>query len=151
MKKTMAYLLSGLFLISWGAAQAEIEDGIGKSFGNSGKSGQATAPMPPNHPPMGNGNSMGNMGKPSMPMNMMAPEGPVEQGKVIDLTEGAGYSYLLLESGGKQFWIAGTQVTAKKGDVVSYIENVVMENFHSKTLNKTFDRIIFASSVKVVP
>lgn len=147
MKKIMPHILAGLFALSWGSAYAEIEDGIGKNFGGNTSSGKS-AQMPPNHPPMGNS---GAMQKPSMPMNMMAPEGPVAQGKVLDVTSGAGYSYLLLESGGKQFWIAGTQVQAAKGDVVSYIENVVMENFHSKSLNKTFERIVFASSVKVVP
>jgi len=148
MKITMPLILAGCIAFAWGSAQAEIDDGIGKSFGSSQSTSKSGAPMPPNHPSMGNSGAM--MQKPSAPANMMAPEGPVSQGKVLDVTNGAGYSYLLLESGGKQFWVAGTQVTAGKGDVVSYIENVVMDKFHSKSLNKTFDRIVFASSVKVV-
>lgn len=153
MKTKILALASGLCLMVGTTVYAEVVDGIGKNFGSSsGKTSSSGAPMPPNHPPMsGNtGAAPGMMTKPGAASPMMQPEGPVAQGKVLDVTNGAGYSYLQLEAAGKQYWIAGTQVTAKKGDVVSYIENVIMENFHSKTLNKTFDRIIFASSVNVV-
>lgn len=81
---------------------------------------------------------------------MQQPTGPAAQGKIVEATTAAGYTYMLLEAGGKQFWVAGTQVTAQKGDVVSYVTNVTMQNFTSKTMNKTFDSIIFASSVSVV-
>lgn len=150
MKRTIVQILASIMLIAWGSGQAEVVDGLGKNFGSSsGQSSTSGAPMPPNHPPMGNSN-MGSMMNPGTKPAMMQPEGPVSQGKVLDVTTGAGYSYLQVEAAGKTFWIAGTQVTAKKGDVISYIENVIMENFHSKTLNKTFDRIVFASSVSVV-
>ncbi len=145
MKKINSLMLAGALIFGWGMAQAEVDDGLGKSFGGGASTSPSGAPLPPNHPPMGN-MQQNTMRKPAM----MQPQGPVSQGKVVDVTNGAGYSYLKVEAGGKQFWIAGTQVSAKKGDVVSYIENVIMENFHSKTLNRTFDRIIFASSVKVV-
>ena len=122
-------------------ANAEVHDGIGKSFSHENQPAAAQPGMM-NHPGMSA--SDGQTG-------FMQPTGPVEQAKVLEVINAAGYSYLLVESNGKKFWIAGTQVDSKAGDVVSYIENVVMENFTSKTLNKTFDRIIFASSVKVVP
>ena len=151
MNKFSSRLVSVLFLglLAQASVNAEINDGIGHPVG---KSSAATSNMGANHPPMGNmGNNHPSMGKGRMPANMpMMPEGPKKQGKVVEVTNGAGYSYLLVESGGKQFWIAGTQVSAKKGDVVSYIENVTMENFTSKTLKRTFDRIIFASMVAVV-
>lgn len=72
------------------------------------------------------------------------------EGEVVSSVDGAGYTYLELKHQGKTFWIAGTQVSAKKGDKIRFDENVVMENFFSKTLNRSFDRIIFASAVKVV-
>jgi len=127
-------ILMSLLLVSFNL-QAEVFDGLGgKNF---------------KHPPMGSQPGNNAASKPSAPMAQ--PEGPAAQGKVMELTSAAGYTYLLLDAGGKQFWIAGTQVSAKKGDVVSYIANVTMQNFTSKTMNKTFDSIIFASSVKVVP
>jgi len=88
----------------------------------------------------------------SMPKNFpKVPEGPILSGKVTEVINGGGYSYLYVEADGKKFWIAGIQVEAKVGDVVNYIENVSMEGFTSRSLNKTFDRIIFASSVSVLP
>lgn len=71
-------------------------------------------------------------------------------GKVVTLLNGSGYSYLELEAGGERFWVAATNVKAPVGSSVEYDQSVVMENFTSKFLNRTFDRIIFANSVKVV-
>ena len=145
MKKIMSFCLLACFMIVWGNGQAEVNDGLGGNTQGKLPAVKPGTPLPPNHPPM-----PGMMPNKTHQPSMQAPEGPVLQGKVLEVTNGAGYSYLKLESGGKSFWVAGTQVNAKKGDIVSYVENVVMEKFYSKTLNKTFDRIIFASSVKVV-
>jgi len=134
-------------------AIAEINDGIGHKIGSGASAGSTqNKAMDANHPPV---NTMGNnhpsLGKGTMPTGMpKMPEGPTKQGKVIELTSGAGYSYMHIESGGQKFWIAGTQVSAKVGDIVSYVENVRMNNFTSKTLNRTFDSIVFASTVSVV-
>lgn len=149
MNKLCRRSISILFLafLAQSPVNAEINDGIGHKMGQSSKN---TPAMGANHPPVGNMGSM-QMGKGTMPSSMpKMPEGPKKQGKVIEVTSGAGYSYMLIDAGGQQFWIAGTQITAKVGDVVSYIENVTMNNFTSKTLNRTFDRIIFASTVAVV-
>ena len=133
-KLSFCVLSAGLLFISSNLS-AEVIDGLGgKNFKHPPTGGQAA-------PGMSSG----------MKSPMRQPEGPAAQGKVLETTSAAGYTYMLLEAGGKQFWVAGTQVTAKKGDVVSYIENVTMQNFTSRTMNKTFDSIIFASSVSVVP
>jgi len=72
-------------------------------------------------------------------------------GKVVEMIPGKGrYSYLKLEHNGRQFWVAGVKVEAKKGDRVRYQTSVVMENFTSRELNRTFDEIIFASSIEVM-
>ena len=137
-------LLTSLLVVSLNA-NAEVFDGLGgKNF---------------KHPPMdGPAVPAGKLApgakvpsSAAMPAAMQQPEGPAAQGKILEATSAAGYTYMLLESGGKQFWVAGTQVTAKVGDVVSYVTNVTMQNFTSKTMKKTFDSIIFASSVSVVP
>jgi hypothetical protein len=78
------------------------------------------------------------------------PASPSAQGQVLESIDGAGYTYLHLSAGGKDYWIAGTAVKVNKGDTVSYDENVVMHDFYSKTLKKSFDKIIFASHVSVV-
>lgn len=114
-----------------GNALAEINDGLGR-FVKPQTAAPATA-------------------QPAIPAPAMAPaKAAPGEGEVVSKVDGAGYSYLELKHQGKTFWIAGTQVNAKKGDKIRFEENVVMENFFSKTLNRSFDRIIFASAVKVV-
>ncbi len=79
-------------------------------------------------------------------------EGPAATAVVEEVLEGGGYSYLKLRSSeGDVFWLAGIQPGIRTGDTVRYVENVVMENFTSRSLNRRFDRIVFASSVQVVP
>lgn len=111
-------------------ATAEIADGLG---GAKGSSGNAKPVVSPHAIPM--------VDQVATPSN----------GKVVSVIDGAGYSYIELENGGKHFWIAGTQIAVKAGQNVEFVENVVMEKFTSKTLNKTFDRIVFASSIKILP
>ncbi len=82
------------------------------------------------------------------------PGGPVATAVVEEIIDGAGYSYLALRSpDGERFWLAGIQAEAKikQGDTVRYVQNVIMENFTSRTLGRQFERIIFASSLEVVP
>jgi hypothetical protein len=115
------------------AAMAEINDGLGVFVKPKPAAPAATQPA---------------MQAPAMaPAKAAAAPG---EGEVVSKVDGAGYTYLELKHQGKTFWIAGTQVNAKKGDKIRFEENVVMENFFSKTLNRSFDRIIFASAVKIV-
>lgn len=89
--------------------------------------------------------------KPASPAPVApAPVAATYQGKVLSVTHGSGYSYLELEADGQRFWVAGTQLQVEVGDRVRYDENVVMENFTSKFLQRTFDRLIFASSITVI-
>jgi len=49
-----------------------------------------------------------------------------------------------VQDGKKSYWIAMTQRAVKPGDTINYSEQGWMKNFHSKTLNRTFDTILFA-------
>lgn len=60
------------------------------------------------------------------------------------------YTYMELEASNKRFWIAAPTTKVKVGDRVRFVESMVMENFNSKSLNRTFDRIIFVSSATVL-
>ena len=79
-----------------------------------------------------------------------ATEVPAKQGKVIENLQANDFSYLLVENNTIKVWIAGIKVEAKAGDTVKYVENVKMDNFLSKALNRTFAQVIFASSIEVV-
>ena len=68
-------------------------------------------------------------------------------GIVTESMNAAGYTYAKVNEDGNEYWIAGPQTTVSKGDKVSFIEQMVMENFTSKALNKTFDSLVFASAL----
>ncbi|MDF1877649.1 hypothetical protein JHD47_07430 [Sulfurimonas sp. SAG-AH-194-L11] len=59
-----------------------------------------------------------------------------------------GYTYMKVKDSAKTYWIAMTQRDVKKGDTISYTEQGWMQNFHSKTLNRTFDSILFAGNAQ---
>lgn len=69
-------------------------------------------------------------------------------GKVLESMDASGYTYLSLEdASGAQFWAAIPKTEIEVGEEVTLQGGSVMPNFNSKTLNKTFDEIIFASGV----
>jgi pyruvate/2-oxoglutarate dehydrogenase complex dihydrolipoamide acyltransferase (E2) component len=78
------------------------------------------------------------------------PSGAGHKGKILQIMDAGGYTYLEVEEKGKKIWVAGMKLAANKGDVVEFPDSPPMENFHSKTLKKTFDKIIFAESIKIV-
>jgi hypothetical protein len=63
--------------------------------------------------------------------------------KVLDNMDAAGYTYLQVEENGNQYWIAVPQTPVNKGEIVYYSQGMEMKNFHSNTLNRTFDSIFF--------
>lgn len=74
---------------------------------------------------------------------------PDNEGKVVDVIDTTGYTYMELENGGNRFWIAAPTTKVNKGDHIRFVENMVMTNFTSKTLNRTFSTLIFVSSTEV--
>jgi hypothetical protein len=68
-------------------------------------------------------------------------------GKVVETMNAGGYTYVLVESGGDRIWAAGPETTVEVGETVSIPEGMEMENFESKTLNRTFDTVLFVSAI----
>lgn len=71
------------------------------------------------------------------------------EGRVLATLDAPGYTYMELENSGKRFWIAAPTTRVKIGDRVQFVQSMVMNNFASKTLNRTFDRIIFVTAATV--
>lgn len=71
----------------------------------------------------------------------------IRSGTIKETADAGIYTYLLLENGGKEQWVAIPKTPVKVGDKVNYINGLVMENFGSKTLNRTFDNIIFSEGL----
>jgi len=66
-------------------------------------------------------------------------------GKVVETMNAGGYTYICLEKGGKKTWVAVPETTAKVGQHMAFQPGQEMQNFTSKSLNRTFDAIVFSS------
>jgi hypothetical protein len=75
---------------------------------------------------------------------------PANEGKVLSTLDAPGYTYMELANTEKRFWIAAPTTRVKAGDRVRFEQSLVMKNFNSKTLNRTFDEIIFVNSATVI-
>ena len=69
-------------------------------------------------------------------------------GKVLETTNAAGYTYVLVDTGTKKVWAATTQFAVQPGQSVSF-GGEPMVNFHSKSMNRDFPEIYFASAITV--
>jgi hypothetical protein len=65
-------------------------------------------------------------------------------GKVVETMNSGGYTYVCLEKKGKKTWVAVPEMKVTVGQEIAFQPGAEMRNFPSKTLNRTFDRIIFS-------
>ena len=70
-------------------------------------------------------------------------------GKVLETTNAAGYTYVLVDTGAKKVWAATTQFEVKPGQSVSFGGGEPMVNFHSKSMNRDFPEIYFTGAITV--
>jgi len=68
-------------------------------------------------------------------------------GQVMDTMNSGGYTYMQINENNNVYWIAVRQTQVNKGQTYTFNEQTWMTNFKSTSLNKTFDRILFASPV----
>lgn len=66
---------------------------------------------------------------------------------VMETMSSAGYTYVRVEEEGNSFWIALPETTVTVGEEISFYEQMLMENFTSRSLNRTFDKILFVGAV----
>jgi len=66
-------------------------------------------------------------------------------GKVVETADAAGYTYLCLEKAGKKTWVAVPTMKVAVGQEVTLAPGMVMTNFVSKGLNRTFESIVFSN------
>jgi len=67
--------------------------------------------------------------------------------KVLDFMNVPNYTYLKVSENEKEYWLAAPTTTVKKGETVYYSNGMEMKNFHSQTINKTFDSIFFVQGI----
>lgn len=71
----------------------------------------------------------------------------INSGTVIETMDSSGYTYMLVNSGGQEAWVAIPETPVKKGATINYYQGMEMKDFNSKTLNRTFSSIIFSSGI----
>jgi hypothetical protein len=103
----------------------------------------ASAQLPKGHPDISAATKPA--GNEAMPE---AAPAPVKlSGKIVEMHNAGGYTYLCLEKDGKKSWAAVPATKVNLGDQVELQPGMAMRNFRSKTLDRTFDSIIFSQGI----
>jgi hypothetical protein len=103
---------------------------------DQGQPDMASGELPPNHPPVGAAAAA-------------APAGPSTTQDVAVIKEtmdSGGYTYALVEVNGEEIWLAGPATELTVGEFVAVSGGMVMENFTSSSLGRTFDTIYFVDT-----
>lgn len=66
---------------------------------------------------------------------------------VVETMNSGGYTYAKVNEAGNIYWIAGPQTDIVVGSPISFVEQMVMTDFNSKSLNRKFDEIVFVSTI----
>jgi hypothetical protein len=75
----------------------------------------------------------------------MPPVSTTVKGEVLEVREVPSYTYLRLKTADGETWAAVGKAPVKKGAEVTIVNVMVMHDFESKSLNKTFKSILFGS------
>ncbi|MEI6208119.1 MAG: hypothetical protein WCP20_15165 [Desulfuromonadales bacterium] len=83
-----------------------------------------------------------------------AKEIPAGAGKVATVSQtmnSGGYTYVeAADEKGVKVWLALPEFKVAQGDKIEYPETPPMTNFQSKTLNRTFEKILFVPGIRIV-
>ncbi|HUI28171.1 MAG TPA: hypothetical protein VL403_18980 [Candidatus Kryptonia bacterium] len=71
-------------------------------------------------------------------------------GKVVATMNADIYTYVQVDDGSKKIWAAAPKFAVAVGDQVVVPDGIPMRDFHSKTLDRTFDVVYFVSGIQVV-
>ncbi len=75
------------------------------------------------------------------------PSNPSIKGQIVETMDANGYTYLHIDSNGTKTWAAIPESKVSVGEVVELSSGMVMQNFTSKTLGRTFHAIVFSSGI----
>jgi hypothetical protein len=88
---------------------------------------------------------LGAMGTPATAAANPAPAGDALTGTLLEQIPAAPYVYLRLKTANGEVWAAVNQASLTVGSTVNVYGAILMENFESKTLNRTFKQVYFGS------
>ena len=96
----------------------------------------ASPGLPPAHPPLS-----------KLETEASPKYQPVLSGKVVESVDSNGYTYVCIEKEGRQSWAAIPATKIKAGSDLSIYAGNIMPTFTSKSLNRTFENIVFSRGV----
>ncbi len=68
-------------------------------------------------------------------------------GTILETVNASGYTYMLVENSMSKDWVAVPANDVKVGESVTYVQGMTMNNFFSKTLDRTFEAVIFSEGI----
>lgn len=71
----------------------------------------------------------------------------LQQGIVEESMSAAGYSFIRVKQNGSSIWLAAPETTIRVGQSVRWSGGAPMRNFTSRSLNRSFDEILFVGAV----
>ncbi len=66
---------------------------------------------------------------------------------VKEVEQVGSYTYLLVKAKGPEYWIAVSSMDAHSNETYQYQGGLLMQNFYSKELDRTFDEILFLDNI----
>jgi len=70
-------------------------------------------------------------------------------GPVVETMDSGGYTYVLVDAGDKKVWAAAPVFKVGVGDTVSFVPDMPMTNYHSNSLDRTFDVVYFTAFISL--
>ena len=68
--------------------------------------------------------------------------------KVKAVEQVPNYTYLHVKGKGPAYWIAVSSTEIEVGESITYMGGMIMENFHSKELDRTFEKVLFLDGLE---
>lgn len=104
--------------------------------------------MPEGHPPIselptGHPDVSASAGSRTAPAQ---PAADARTGTVLEARRSAGYTYALMDFDGEELWVAGPASPVEVGDEVTVSGLMGMTDFYARSLDRTFDAILFATT-----
>jgi hypothetical protein len=68
---------------------------------------------------------------------------------VLEVNHTDSYTFILVDQEGTERWVAAKIIDTAPGDTVEYAGGTLMRDFHSKSLDKTFEEILFLANIRI--
>jgi len=125
------------------SGQENSATGAAKGDAGAASADPAAAQLPAGHPKIDAAAKSAAEVSPRAPEP--APTADAITGKVVETADAGGYTYICLEKDGKKTWAAVPPMKVSVGQELALSPGVVMTNFVSKSLNRTFEKITFSN------